>query len=69
MWGETGVAYDDEGSYTVFAGMHVMTAFGYDEGGVHLSDPALGQYLYFDWGTFLWMWQVTDGMAMGVYPL
>ena len=67
-WGNTGVVYDDEGTYTVFSGMHVMTAFGYDEGGVHLSDPALGQYLYFDWGTFLWMWQVTDGMAMAVYP-
>ena len=68
MWGNTGVAYDDEGTYTVFAGEHVMTAYGYDQGGVYLSDPASGATRYIDWGTFLWMWGASDGMSLAVYP-
>lgn len=46
--------------------MHVMVAYGYDDGGVYLSDPGTGKYLYYDWGTFNWMWQVMDGMALSV---
>ena len=69
MWGDTGISFDDEGSYTVFSGMHVMTAYGYDEWGVYLSDPANGSNVSFDWGTFLWMWGTIDGMSMAVYPL
>jgi uncharacterized protein YvpB/LysM repeat protein len=69
MWGNTAEYYSDEGSYTLFSGMHVMTAYGYDESGVYLSDPANGGTVFFDWGTFLWMWGTIDGMAMAVYPL
>jgi LysM repeat protein len=69
MWGDTGIVYEDEGSYTVFAGEHVMTAYGYDQGGVSLSDPATGTMRYLDWGTFLWMWGASDGMSLAVYPL
>lgn len=69
IWGDTGIYFEDEGAYTVFSGMHVMTAYGYDEWGVYLSDPANGSNAYFDWGTFLWMWGTIDGMAMAVYPL
>lgn len=69
MWGDTGEVYNDEGTYTVFSGMHVMTAYGYDEWGVYLSDPAKGANVAFDWGTFMWMWSTVDGMAMAVYPL
>ncbi|MDQ2683438.1 MAG: LysM peptidoglycan-binding domain-containing protein [Chloroflexota bacterium] len=69
MWGNTAEHYTDEGSYTVFSGMHVMTAYGYDEAGVYLSDPARGGTVFFDWGTFLWMWGTINGMAMAVYPL
>jgi uncharacterized protein YvpB len=69
MWGDTGLVFDDEGTYTVFAGEHVMTAYGYDQGGVYLSDPASGSTRYYDWGTFLWMWGASDGMSLAVYPL
>lgn len=69
MWGDTAETYTNEGTYSVYSGMHVMTAYGYDESGVYLSDPAKGTNLFFDWGTFLWMWGTIDGMAMAVYPL
>jgi predicted double-glycine peptidase len=46
--------------------MHVMVAFGYDDGGVYLSDPGAGEYKYYTWGDFRWMWNVMDGMALGV---
>jgi LysM repeat protein len=69
MWGDTGIRFDDEGSYTIFSGEHVMTAYGYDETGVYLSDPATGGTKYYDWATFLWMWGTSDGMSLAVYPL
>ncbi|HQY32156.1 MAG TPA: hypothetical protein PK691_12740, partial [Thermomicrobiales bacterium] len=65
LWGDQSV-YED--GYKVTAGMHVLVAYGYDEGGVYLSDPAIGGTKYYDWGTFEWMWSVVDGMAMSVYP-
>jgi len=46
--------------------MHVMVAYGYDDGGIYLSDPGTGSFKYYDWGTFMWMWDVMDGMALGV---
>ena len=69
MWGDTGIRFEDEGSYTIFSGEHVMTAYGYDETGVYLSDPATGGTKYYDWATFLWMWGTSDGMSLAVYPL
>jgi LysM repeat protein len=69
MWGDTGIRFEDEGSYTIFSGEHVMTAYGYDEAGVYLSDPASGVTKFYDWATFLWMWGTSDGMSLAVYPL
>jgi uncharacterized protein YvpB len=46
--------------------MHVMVVYGYDDGGVYLSDPGTGTFKYYDWGTFMWMWDVMDGMALSV---
>ncbi|MEJ7839165.1 MAG: C39 family peptidase [Thermomicrobiales bacterium] len=68
MWGDVSTVEttSDGTSYQVTAGMHVMTAYGYDEGGVYLSDPGSGRYRYYDWGTFIWMWNVMDGMALAV---
>ncbi len=68
MWGDTSFdAWDRAGErYQLTAGMHVMTAYGYDSGGIHLSDPATGSYRYYDWGTFKWMWNVMDGMSLAV---
>jgi len=28
----------------------------------------IGSYRYYDWGTFLWMWNVLDGMSLAVAP-
>lgn len=65
LWGDQSVYYD---GYKVVAGMHVLVAYGYDEGGIYLSDPAIGGTKYYDWGTFEWMWGVMDGMSLAVYP-
>lgn len=59
----------DAGSYLLAPGMHVVTVYGYDEGGVYLSNPGRGAYDYYDWATFLDRWAVMDGMAMGVAPM
>lgn len=68
MWGDQSTyEYTADGTrYQVTAGMHVMVAYGYDDGGVYLSDPATGGLQYYDWGTFMWMWDVMDNMALGV---
>jgi hypothetical protein len=46
--------------------MHVMVAYGYDDDGVYLSDPGSGTYVYYGWDTFMGLWNVLDGMALGV---
>jgi uncharacterized protein YvpB/LysM repeat protein len=68
LWGDTRVKLDDEGTYSVAAGMHVMTVYGYSDEGVFLSDPATGGTKFYDWNTFVDLWSVLDGMAMAVYP-
>ncbi len=55
LWGDQSECYD---GYMVTAGMHVLVAYGYDDGGVYLSDPAIGGVKYYDWATFQWMWGV-----------
>jgi uncharacterized protein YvpB len=70
LWGNTSY-YDYAADGTPFKlapGMHVVVAYGYDDGGVYASDPALGATRYYDWGTFLWRWNVFDGMALAVGP-
>jgi LysM repeat protein len=69
IWGNTGVQFDDEGVYTIFAGEHVVVAYGYDEAGVWISDPGDGAYKHLDWATFRWMWGISDGMSLAVYQL
>ena len=69
FWGDTGRVFDDDGRYTVFAGMHVMTAYGYNDAGVAFSDPGTGTYRFLDWETVLGMWEPTDGMALAIYPI
>jgi LysM repeat protein len=68
FWGNTGRMLDDDGRYTVFVGMHVMVAYGYNDDGVAFSDPGAGTYRFLDWETFLGMWEPIDGMALAVYP-
>lgn len=68
MWGDLShTEYAEDGTpYQLTQAMHVMVAYGYDDGGVYLSDPGAGVLRYYDWGTFNAMWSVMDGMALGV---
>jgi uncharacterized protein YvpB len=70
LWGDLSVyEYTDDGTaFKLTPGAHVVVAYGYDAGGLWVSDPALGDYRYYDWGTFMWMWNVLDGMALAVAP-
>ena len=70
FWGDTSfVEYGADGSaYKLAAGEHVVVAYGYDAGGVYVSDPAIGDYRYFSWDYFLSMWNVLDGMSLAVGP-
>ena len=70
LWGDLSFfEYAADGTpYKLTPGYHVVVAYGYDAGGVWVSDPALGSYRYLDWGTFTWMWNVLDGMSLAVAP-
>jgi uncharacterized protein YvpB len=71
LWGDTGFYEhtEDGTAYKLVPGLHVVVAYDYDANGVWISDPATGSYRFYDWGTFMWMWNVLDGMALAVYPL
>jgi len=47
---------------------HVVVVYGYDNGGVYISDPGNGAYGYLSWSWFLDAWSVLDGMALSIYP-
>ena len=70
LWGDQSFfEYGDDGTgYKLTAGYHVGVVYGYDDGGVYFSDPALGGSRYYDWDTFMYYWSVLDGMSLGVYP-
>lgn len=57
----------DGSRYQLTPYMHVVVVYGYDDGGVYISDPGNGSLSYMDWGTFEWMWGVMDGMALAVH--
>lgn len=69
FWGDTRVRMTDDGNYSVFAGMHVVTVVGYDDLGVYVMDPAKGETHHYDWATFSAMWGIIDGMSLAVYPM
>jgi uncharacterized protein YvpB len=69
FWGDTREVLHDEDTYSVFAGMHVVTVYGYDANGVYLMDPAKGATQFYDWATFQQLWSVVDGMGLAVYPM
>ncbi|MGI8484790.1 MAG: C39 family peptidase, partial [Thermomicrobiales bacterium] len=68
LWGNTRERLSDDGNYSVATGMHVVVAYGYDNDGVYVSDPAHGNYNFYSWDAFVGMWNVLDGMSMAVYP-
>jgi LysM repeat protein/uncharacterized protein YvpB len=67
-FGDTAWVQEDEGAYLLAPGLHVVTVYGYDDGGVYVSNPGRGNFDYYAWGDFLSMWSVLDGMALGVAP-
>jgi uncharacterized protein YvpB len=69
FWGNTREVLHDQDTYSVFAGMHVVTATGYDANGIYVMDPAKGVTNYYDWATFQDMWSIVDGMGLAVYPM
>jgi uncharacterized protein YvpB/LysM repeat protein len=68
-FGDTAWMQEDAGAYLLAPGMHVVTVYGYDEGGVYISNPGRGNYDYYTWETFLPMWRVLDGMSLGIAPM
>ena len=70
LWGDQSFyEYTDDGTgFKLTPGYHVGVVYGYDDGGVYFSDPALGGSRYYDWDTFMYYWGVLDDMALGVSP-
>ena len=68
-FGDTAWLQEDEGSYLLAPGMHVVTVYGYDDWGVYVSNPGRGNYDFYAWSDFLSMWSVLDGMALAVAPM
>lgn len=68
FWGNTRERLTDDGNYSVFAGMHVVTVYDYDDEGVWVMDPAKGAKVHYSWDFFIKMWSVIDGMSLAVYP-
>lgn len=62
---ETGA---DGSSYWIAEGQHTLVIYGYDDYGVYASDPAIGAKRFYDWGWFMWMWNVFDGMSLAIGP-
>lgn len=52
--------------YQLTTYMHVMTAYGFDETGVHLTDPGQAVWQFYPWDEFMVMWNVMDGMALSL---
>lgn len=61
--------YTEDGTrYLIAPGQHTLVIYDYDEAGVYASDPALGAKRFYDWGWFMSMWNVFDGMGLAVGP-
>lgn len=61
--------YDGAGeAYKIVPFTHVFVVYGYDDGGIYISDPGPGSYDYLTWSFFLGAWSIMDGMLLAVYP-
>lgn len=58
----------DGDRYQLTTYMHVMTAYGFDDSGVYLSDPGTAVWRHYSWDEFMTMWNVMDGMALSILP-
>ena len=54
--------------FLLAAGQHVVVAYDYDENGVYVADPGSGTHRFYEWGWFMNMWNVFDGMSLAVGP-
>ncbi len=61
-------AETDGASYMLMNFEHVVVAYGYSDAGVYISDPASASSKFFPWDTFMGMWNLMDGMGLGVSP-
>jgi uncharacterized protein YvpB len=69
LWGDLIQIEETDGvAYAVTAGMHVVVAYGYDDDGIWVSDPAIGGARHYNWSDFTYMYSVLDGMSLAVYP-
>lgn len=69
LWGDLRHIEETDGvSYAVTPGMHVVVAYGYDDDGIWVSDPAIGGARHYSWSDFTYMYSVLDGMSLAVYP-
>ena len=70
LWGDQGFyEYASDGTpYKLNPGYHVVVAYGYDDWGVYVADPATGSTTSWSWGDFMGMWNPLDGMALAVWP-
>jgi uncharacterized protein YvpB len=60
--------WDEAGNrYKLVPYEHVFVVNGYDDEGVHISDPGPGTYGFLDWTYFLETWAIMDGMMLAVY--
>lgn len=67
LWGDQSIIDETDGvTYQVTAGMHVVVAYGYDDSGLWVSDPAIGGARHYAWADFVYMWSVLDGMSLAV---
>ncbi len=68
LWGDQSIIDETDGvTYKVTAGMHAVVAYGYDDDGIWVSDPAVGSPRHYTWSDFVYMWSVLDGMSLAVY--
>jgi uncharacterized protein YvpB len=68
LWGDQSSYEETDGvTYKLTAGMHVVVAYGYDDDGIWVSDPAHGSAHHYSWSDFVYMWSVLDGMSLAVY--
>jgi len=69
LWGDQIEILKTEGvAFAVTAGMHVVVAYGYDDDGIWVSDPAIGGARHYTWSDFVYYYSVLDGMSLAVYP-
>jgi uncharacterized protein YvpB len=69
-WGDrTHIEYASNGAaFKLNEGNHVVVAYGYDDSGVFISDPASGTVSVLNWSDFMPMWNVLDGMGLAIWP-